>query len=160
VVDLSKRRLFRRPSEKSIDTQQRMPWVHDQNTFTNDCTRCGQCVEVCETNIIIKGDGGFPSVDFTKGECTFCEKCSDVCPESLFDLDVVPTWRHKVTMSDDCLATKSVECRSCAELCEPMAITFQLTIGNVAQPKLDKDKCTGCGACVAICPTSAISMKL
>ncbi|MBL4830209.1 MAG: ferredoxin-type protein NapF [Aliivibrio sp.] len=160
MVDLSKRRLFRRSSEKGIDTQQRMPWIHNQAQFTDDCTRCGKCLDICETNIIIKGDGGFPAIDFTKGECTFCKKCSDVCPEALFDLDVAPVWLHKVTINSDCLATKSVECRSCSELCEPMAIKFQLTIGNVAQPRLDLDKCTGCGACVAICPVSAISMKL
>ncbi|GAK87860.1 ferredoxin-type protein NapF [Vibrio ponticus] len=40
-----------------------------------------------------------------------------------------------------------------------MAIQFRLEVGRVAQPNLDTTLCNGCGACVAICPTSSINVS-
>ena len=65
-------------------------------------------------------------------------------------------WQAKASISDKCLAQQNVECRSCGDMCEPMAIQFQLRAGSVALPKIELDECNGCGACVAVCPTSAI----
>ena len=53
----------------------RPPWSVNEEDFTDKCTRCGDCILVCETQIIVKGDGGFPEIQFDKGECTFCQKC-------------------------------------------------------------------------------------
>jgi len=44
------------------------------------CTRCGACAAACPETIITAGDGGFPAVDFHRGECTFCGACADACP--------------------------------------------------------------------------------
>ena len=52
----------------------RPPWSVNEADFTDKCTRCGDCILVCETQIIVKGDGGFPEIQFDKGECTFCQK--------------------------------------------------------------------------------------
>ncbi|MCG7498443.1 ferredoxin-type protein NapF [Vibrio sp. Of7-15] len=161
MVDLARRSLFR--SRKRIPqlSQQRLPWLINESTFTDQCTRCEKCIVLCETKIIVKGDGGFPIVDFQKGECTFCGECVSACPEPLFQPVSAKPWQHKISLADDaCLARQSVECRSCGELCEPGAIRFQLTLGSVAQPKIEADECTGCGACVAVCPTQAIAIKL
>ncbi|WP_299688655.1 ferredoxin-type protein NapF [uncultured Vibrio sp.] len=154
MVDISKRRLF---SRRKVDLSQiRLPWIDRLESFTDDCTRCGKCIESCETNIIITGDGGFPTVDFSKDECTFCHQCADVCPEPIFKPKDELPWQAKATISESCLAKKNVECRSCGDMCEPMAIQFQLRAGSVALPNIELDKCSGCGACVAVCPTSAI----
>ena len=154
MVDLSRRRLF---SRRKVDSSQiRLPWINSLESFTNDCTRCGKCIENCETKIIIVGDGGFPTVDFSKDECTFCYQCADVCPEPIFKPKEETPWRAKASISDKCLAQQNVECRSCGDMCEPMAIQFQLRAGSVALPKIELDECSGCGACVAVCPTSAI----
>ncbi|AAW86402.1 ferredoxin-type protein NapF [Aliivibrio fischeri] len=163
AIDHSKRGFFRRlSSQKKINplTQQRLPWVENESVFTSKCTRCEKCINACEENIIVKGDGGFPIVDFTKGECTFCEGCANSCPEALFDLTAEPVFSHKISINENCLAKKSVECRSCSDMCETQAIRFQLQLGSVAQPKINFDACNGCGGCVAVCPTSAISMTL
>ncbi|MFA0057067.1 ferredoxin-type protein NapF [Vibrio echinoideorum] len=154
MVDLSRRHLF---SRRKVDSSQiRLPWINSLENFTNDCTRCGKCIENCETKIIIVGDGGFPTVDFSKDECTFCYQCADVCPEPIFKPKEETPWQAKASISDKCLAQQNVECRSCGDMCEPMAIQFQLRAGSVALPKIELDECNGCGACVAVCPTSAI----
>ncbi|MEZ8101039.1 ferredoxin-type protein NapF [Vibrio bivalvicida] len=157
MVDLAKRRLF---SKRLVDDNTiRLPWLVNSAEFTDLCTRCGKCSEVCETNIIIKGDGGFPQIDFSRGECTFCYQCADVCPEPLFaDKQSLP-WNAKASINEACLAKQNVECRSCGDMCDTMAIKFRLEIGKVAQPKIELDECTGCGACVAVCPTSSINVS-
>ncbi|GAK87861.1 ferredoxin-type protein NapF [Vibrio ponticus] len=82
MVDLSRRRLFTRKAAQEDSV--RLPWLTTPERFTDLCTQCGECLQACETNIIVKGDGGFPQVDFTIDECTFCYQCADTCPESLF----------------------------------------------------------------------------
>ncbi|KJY83918.1 ferredoxin [Vibrio galatheae] len=157
MVDLSKRRLFAK--QRMNDSSARLPWLVSNANFTDLCTRCGKCSEACETQIVIKGDGGFPQVDFTQGECTFCYQCADVCPEPLFKEKNELPWDAKASIQDSCLAKQNVECRSCGEMCDTNAIKFKLEIGKVAQPNIDVDECTGCGACVAVCPSSSINVS-
>lgn len=105
------------------------------------------------------GDGGFPSIAFNLGECTFCYECALACPENLFQKPIQTPWDQVAHFSDDCLANKRVECRTCGDACDEVAIGFKLQFGGVASPQLDEELCTGCGACVAICPTQAIKIK-
>ncbi len=157
MVDLARRRLF---SRKSADESAvLMPWVASISSFTDDCTRCGKCISQCENNIIINGDGGFPTVDFSKGECTFCYQCAEVCPEPIFLPQSHQPWQAKAQITQSCLANQNVECRSCGEMCDTMAIQFKLQLNKVAQPVINNDDCNGCGACVAVCPTSAIQVS-
>lgn len=157
MADLSRRHLFTR---KKFDSRQvTLPWLVEQSSFTDDCTRCGKCIEHCESNIIIKGDGGFPTIDFSRGECTFCYQCARACPEPLFSAEHENPWSAKATISSNCLAFHQIECRSCGDMCEPLAITFRLRPGDVALPTIDIADCTGCGACVAACPSTAITVN-
>ncbi|UPQ89872.1 ferredoxin-type protein NapF [Vibrio sinaloensis] len=157
MVDIEKRRWF--SFNKNQSNQLRLPWLDTAQSFTDICTRCGKCTDQCETKIIVNGDGGFPQVDFSLGECTFCYQCADVCPQPLFVSKQHSPWTALATIHDSCLAKKNVECRSCGDMCEPMAIQFNLQVGKVAQPILENEACTGCGACVAACPTDSISVS-
>ncbi len=161
MVDLTRRRLFSNISKVRADTQQpqRMPWLVDEPDFIAGCSRCNKCVENCETGIIVNGAGGFPELDFGKGECTFCGQCAEVCPEPLFFSRESQPWQQVATVSDQCLALQGVECRACGDSCEYVAISFQLQIGGTAKPLLDESHCTGCGACVKPCPSDAITIK-
>ncbi|MDD1780866.1 ferredoxin-type protein NapF [Enterovibrio sp. ZSDZ35] len=156
MVD-KQRRFFLRSKQKI--SHQSLPWVKDADAFSDHCTRCGKCQQACPERIIVSGDGGFPTIDFNKGECTFCYACAESCPERLFQEESTVPWNQTVSITSHCLAKNAVECRSCADVCEPRAIQFQMTRGSVAQPLISTSSCTGCGACVSPCPVSAISME-
>ena len=137
----------------------RLPWVRDEFEFTEQCTRCYDCLSVCEEKIIVKGDGGFPELDFNKGECTFCTECANSCSEDLFfPLEGKP-WSLNAEISEKCLTTQKVVCIVCKEQCETEAISFIPKLGGVSHPVLDIEKCTGCGACAKTCPTNAINFN-
>ncbi|MCG3862450.1 MULTISPECIES: ferredoxin-type protein NapF [unclassified Photobacterium] len=157
MVDRLRRSLFTRKTPSNIP---RLPWLSHADTFTDLCSRCERCIENCETNIIVKGDGGFPQVDFSQGEgeCTFCYQCADACPEPLFLPQSELPWNIIAAINESCMASKNIECRSCGDMCDPQAIKFQLQVGNVAMPTITDKDCTGCGACLSGCPTSAITI--
>ncbi|NLS11336.1 ferredoxin-type protein NapF [Vibrio sp. SM6] len=158
MVDLTKRRWFR-PSKQPL-MNPTLPWLRDPAQFLDECDRCGACVKVCENHIITLGSGGFPTVDFTQGECSFCYQCVKACPKPLFYSQQHTPWQAEITLTSNCLALRNVECRGCSDNCEYQAITFQLGIGRVAQPQVHNERCVGCGACIAPCPTQALSLEL
>lgn len=137
----------------------RPPWVN-LNDFAQKCTQCSQCITACETKILIKGDGGYPEIDFTQGrkECTFCQACVNSCPENLFRPTNEEAWQHKVEIKQSCLTEKGIECRSCQDNCESRAIQFKREIGRVSTPILDLNLCNGCGACLSVCPSQSITI--
>jgi len=153
--DVKKRSLFR--AKKKISTNNLLPWINDAEQFLENCTQCGDCLSACPQQIIVKGDGGFPAINFELGECDFCTKCATVCKVPIFIASTEQPWQKKAVIDATCLANQNIYCRSCAESCETQALTFQ--IGISAVPKIDNDLCTGCGACVAPCPSSAIDVK-
>ena len=151
----SRRSLFRRNKDNAI----RPPWVKKDINFTDVCTRCDDCINACVTNIISRGDGGFPEVSFKNGECTFCENCVKACSEDIFDINQPEPWQVKATIADSCLAHKEVWCQSCKDFCDAEAISFEYRINKAPLPKIDLDLCTGCGACLEPCPNSSISFS-
>lgn len=139
----------------------RPPWAVNELAFLDRCTRCDRCIDACPTGILVRLDGGFPGVDFTRGECTFCADCVTHCePRALVraDAQALP-WAIVAEIGASCLATTGVECRVCGETCPASAIRFRPQLGGVARPQLDATQCTGCGACIAPCPARAIAMQ-
>lgn len=63
-----------------------------------------------------------------------------------------------LAISDACLASAGVVCQSCGDACPERAIGFTLRNGGPPLPSLDQDRCTGCRACVPVCPVGAISL--
>jgi len=157
-MDASKRRFLR---GGRITKELRPPWLLAPTTFTDACTRCGKCINLCAEHILVVGDAGFPLVEFGLGECTFCGDCGSECEADLFHTDrssASEAWRHKAVVSDACLAARGVMCRSCEDACEPQAIRFPLVAGKVPGPVIDAKACTGCGACLRHCPEQAIAL--
>ena len=139
----------------------RPPWATAAHQFVELCTGCGNCISGCPTEILYQGRGKYPVVDFAKGECEFCGECVERCETGALQRAgrEFPPWNLKASIGDTCLAQQGVICRSCAEQCEPRAITFHHSAGRVPYPLLDLGRCTGCGACYAQCPVNAISLN-
>ena len=136
----------------------RPPWTNEA-TVRNNCVSCGACIRACPEAILIEGPARTPVVNFHQGECTFCAACADACPEPVFRDTTTTPWLIKARISDQCLLMRGVECRSCTDMCEPRALRFDLRVRPLGAITLDNDACTGCGACVAACPVSAITIQ-
>lgn len=153
------RRQFLRGHLSGEPAALRPPWALAEPAFLEQCQRCGDCVAACPPLIVVVGDGGFPSVDFSRGECDFCGDCVAACERDALSHDHRTTpWDYVATIADNCLARNQVVCRSCGEQCETRAIRFSPRIGGVSEPTIETERCTGCGACVAPCPVAAISV--
>lgn len=135
----------------------RPPHARDETEFVDTCTRCDACVHACPPAIVVRGDGGFPVVDFQRGECTFCGACVAACtPQALSPAVKLQPWPYQARIGEGCLVHQGVACRSCDDVCGVDALRFQLQAGRPAMPVIDSDACNGCGACVAPCPMAAI----
>jgi len=155
MVDASRRGFLRGRPHPRAET--RPPWALHENAFIDCCTRCGDCLSACPQKILVAGDGGYPTVDFSHRECTFCGDCAAACrPLALTRGEGLPAWPYKARINASCLAQRGVECRVCGDFCDVRAIHFAPRIGSAPLPAIDTDACTGCGACVAPCPTAAI----
>lgn len=176
-IDHGRRAFFRRPSTLKTHAEnnkkttasellpQRPPWVLNESLFTDQCTRCNECIKACEEEIIFKGDGGFPEVDFHRGECTFCEGCLNACePKALFkQADALlnqQAFYFEITIDDSCLAKQKTHCQSCKDVCDPGAISMpwpkDVSAGAIQTPEIAIADCTSCGACVSTCPSQSI----
>jgi ferredoxin-type protein NapF len=133
----------------------RPPWSR-VDRFTDLCSRCLRCAASCPEDIIVRGDGGFPELDFSRGECSFCGACAAACPEPVFESREAAPWQARAVIDSACLAAHGVVCRTCRDECPADAIHFMLAAGRAGRPRVDVDRCTGCGACVAPCPADAI----
>ena len=137
----------------------RPPWALAEPDFVGACSRCGDCIGVCPEKILETGRGGFPQVNFSKGECTFCGDCAGKCKSGALNrLAEGAPWRLKAVVAPSCLALKQVGCRTCGDSCPVGAIRFRISVGAVARPEVDLAACTGCGACYGPCPVSAVSI--
>ncbi len=168
LANPSRRNLFRGKVHKP--TVPRLPWVISDAVFTQNCSQCMKCIDVCETQVIVRDTDGFPKVNFDKGECTFCQKCIESCDEPLFDVpldemqnNAKKPWPFELKISDKCLAKNSIYCQSCRDECEPRAINFSYIVDDVTsvipQPNINLVDCSQCGACVSSCPQQAIELN-
>ncbi len=155
-ADLS-RRSFLRGNIRGALPVSFPPW--SVSDFTDKCERCDDCITACDEKILLKGDSGFPQIDFNLGECTFCRNCVDACQHNALDQSRDRAWAIKAFIGNDCLALNTVVCRSCGDSCDQRAIEFRLKTGGRALPVISHSLCNGCGACFSVCPTKAIQMK-
>lgn len=140
----------------------RPPWAQAEALFVERCVRCDDCIASCQEQIIRRGVGGYPQIDFSLGACSFCGDCVKSCKQAAlaFAADPAqPPWLLAVEFKNDCLARNGVICRSCGERCAESAIRFQLLTGGRASPTLDAALCSGCGACLHACPTGSIRIR-
>ncbi|MEM9304011.1 MAG: ferredoxin-type protein NapF [Pseudomonadota bacterium] len=153
-MDLGRRNLLR-GRRTAAPPPLRPPGALAEHRFIDACTACDRCIDECPERILVRGSGGFPEVDFSRGECTFCSACVDACDDQALDsaagrLDIA------IQVGDGCLAMNQVVCLACGDACEADAISFPPRLGQAAIPRIDAAACVGCGSCVATCPRQAL----
>lgn len=138
----------------------RPPFSIAEAGFEEACTGCNDCISACPENILLRGRGGYPYVDFSKASCSFCAACADVCKAGAFgdQRAADQAWDLHAVIGQTCLEYNAVSCRACESWCEVEAIRFRPALGGRSDILLDQSLCTGCGACVATCPQGAISI--
>ena len=123
------------------------------------CSACGDCLSACPQTILSADRNGRPELSFQCAECTFCGACADACPEPVFDDPRGAPWLLKASIAGSCLLKSGVTCQSCTDACEAEALRFDMRVRPSGAIRIELDACTGCGACVAVCPVSAITVR-
>lgn len=154
----AQRQLERRRFLRSLGGRapaKRPPWTGPE--LSEHCTRCDACIDACPERVLFRGDGGYPEIHFANDGCSLCAECVDACPEPVFDQQRVafPWFAQSNT---HCLTLAKIHCQACQDACEWQAIRFPAAIGRPPQPQFDREACTGCGACLAVCPNQAIDL--
>lgn len=126
--------------------------------FEEACNQCGACARACPEAIIYRDSDGLPVLNFQAGECTFCAACIEVCDPQALQME--QPWNWQAVIGRSCMSLNGIACRACEDHCDARAIRFRLETGGRATPSVDPASCTGCGACAAPCPSSAISFAL
>ncbi len=126
------------------------------------CLTYGTCIEACRFGAIEMTGDGVPRV--IKEKCTACGVCVGVCPKKLFVL--IPYETAKAPIYVACsshdmgrgvlnvCSVGCIACRRCEKACAQGAIQV---IDNLAV--IDYTKCSGCLACVKVCPTKVIKTR-
>ena len=145
----------------------RPPNVREESQFVALCTRCGNCLRSCPSGIIERdlGEHGWTSLltpvlafrnDYCREDCT---RCTEVCPSGAIgrlnvqDKASIRIGLPHVDMAV-CLLGNDRECSACARWCPYGAVRYVFSdVQYTLEPQIDPNKCTGCGACEAACPT-------
>lgn len=137
----------------------RPPWAIAEARFLDLCTACDACVVACPEQVLHRGEGGYPVFEPHSGACVFCRKCVDACDTNALDGEPARPWAIRAEISSSCLTLNGVTCFSCRDACGETAIRFRPALGG-ARVELDASCCTGCGACLGVCPVSAIALSV
>ncbi len=119
------------------------------------CLGFGDCMSVCQNDAITLA-GGVAHIDPSK--CTGCGLCAKTCPNALISLFndkeyvvVACNNSEKGALTRAECSNGCIGCKKCEKTCQHDAIKVE---NNLA--KIDYEKCTACGECVAACPVGCL----
>lgn len=154
----------------------RPPGSGAEADFLARCTRCGQCMKVCPTNVLQPAspfaglEGVYtPRMDFDHSFCEWsCNECGKVCPTRSIEPLTLEEKRATVIgrayiERDRCLPwADNVGCIVCQELCPTPRKAIMLEDSTVTDPVRGRielrrpvvvpELCIGCGICQFHCP--------
>lgn len=147
----------------------RPPGALPEQPFLLSCTRCGLCMKACPTNGLQPAWGTAwiedifsPVLVPRSGPCEpGCNACGQVCPtRAIAPLPLEQKqWAKMGTaevVESRCLAfAENRACVVCQEVC-PFGAVDLVRVPNVkvAVPKVNQERCFGCGYCEYHCPTA------
>lgn len=119
------------------------------------CLGLGSCVKACKFDAIDIVDG---VAVVNPDNCVGCGACAKACPKGVVELmplsqvvRVACNSKNKLKEVKDACSVGCITCQLCARSCSEGAITFENNL-----PKVDKEKCVECFACIEKCPTKAL----
>ena len=156
---------------RKSDTLLRPPGAVPEDRFAGLCIRCNNCVHACPSKIIHPDTGhegglagfGAPIVRFDRDYeycLETCNACTQVCPTGALAALGLPQ-KNKYVIGEAlvdnnvCLtALGKKECDACEQACPYDAVKIVWDEEQYNAYPVVNDKCTGCGACEVVCPTS------
>jgi MauM/NapG family ferredoxin protein len=143
----------------------RPPGAGSERDFLSACTRCGQCVEACPSQVLHMGRAGkgpsmgTPYFVARTAPCNLCAgfesmRCIDACPTpALAELAKRTEARIGLAVldKDTCLAWNGVSCRACWHACPFPNDAIRLDF--MGRAVVVDDACVGCGLCEHACLT-------
>jgi len=154
----------------------RPPGSRPEDSMLALCSRCGQCMKVCPTNVIQPavtqaGLGGFftPRMDYQAGQCEWsCNECGKVCPTGAIEPLSLAVKRKTVIGrayidQNRCIPwADGLTCLVCQELCPVAPKAIAIDEAEVTTPKgtrvrlgrarVSAERGIGCGVCDHVCP--------
>jgi ferredoxin-type protein NapF len=160
------RRLAESPPGPPLPPLVRPPGALAEPDFLATCERCHACVEACPNHVLaqVAGRGGeidgTPHMAFREGYCELCRACAEACPSGALPSEVTgAAARPGIAIVDmaQCLNRAGFAmCLSCQDRCPERAITLM----QLRTPTVITERCTGCGACQFVCPTSPVAVAV
>ena len=140
----------------------------DAARFRTRCVGCMKCISACPSGVLRPSSKarhfGRPALDLRYGWCRpECNLCAEACPAGAIRRGLTPEQKKglhtgiAVWHGERCVAaTGKDKCNACSRHCPVGAISLVAKEGASAAapkiPKIDTDKCIGCGACEHFCP--------
>jgi ferredoxin len=143
------------------------PGAGSLKNMKQHCTACQLCISACPNSVLRPSKKLAtlmqPEMSFEKGYCRpECIECSSVCPSGAIKSITMPeksviSIGYAVFIEQNCIVLRDKEqCDVCKAQCVPEAIVMRKLnpedSNSLEVPVVDKEKCTGCGACEFVCP--------
>lgn len=150
-------------------------WVRPPNAlaeaaFLVACTKCGDCLKACPHYVLRKlGPESGPRLLETpvlfprENPCLLCDgvPCAAACGTGAlrkpFPGEIPRLGAARVDASK-CYVARGQPCDYCVKACPEKPKAIRVTSAGSPAEVLG-DACTGCGRCVQICPTEAVSLE-
>lgn len=132
----------------------RPPGAVQEVDFLDRCTKCGDCIDACQPQVIRKLlKDETPAIFPGEGACQLCHDfpCIAACEtDALLPVSGLNMVHMGVAVVSAALCTAGNGCNACVSKCPMEAISMDFSLFSVT---VDSNRCVGCGLCQFICRT-------